>query len=139
MLRGRVGDWDASRSDPGALSERQRRAQQVLPERRSSVISEALAARASPSSAESIANLTVGANRHRSRVECRPAKVTCSPFSRLLMIVTDSASRSTLVPPGSKENPASSYSDFYIPGAQVELEPRPDRLIQHWRHRLAER
>jgi len=64
MLRGRVGDWDASRSrsDPGALSERQRRAQQVLPERRSSVISEALAARASPSSAESIANLTVGAN-----------------------------------------------------------------------------
>jgi hypothetical protein len=52
--------WDASRSDPGALSERQRRAEQVLPERRSSVISEALAARASPSSAESIANLTVG-------------------------------------------------------------------------------
>ncbi|HJZ14727.1 MAG TPA: hypothetical protein VJ251_04645, partial [Stellaceae bacterium] len=39
--------WDASRSDPGALSERQRRPQQVLPERCSSVISEALAARAS--------------------------------------------------------------------------------------------
>ena len=39
--------WDASRSDPGALSERQRRPQQVLPERCSSVIPEALAARAS--------------------------------------------------------------------------------------------
>jgi hypothetical protein len=37
--------WDASRSDPGALSERQRRPQQVLPERCSSVIPEALAAR----------------------------------------------------------------------------------------------
>jgi hypothetical protein len=37
--------------------------------------------------------------------------------------VTDSPSRSTLVAPGSKENPASAYSDFILPGAQAELEP----------------